>query len=82
MLPITLADVIRARRILAPILQPTPLQRHPLLEESIGGASRSVHQIGGSLSSLTTCCTSMRAVARNSSTTGLSKVNASPASAL
>lgn len=36
--PITLADVLRARRILAPILTPTPLQRHPLLEEQVGSA--------------------------------------------
>ncbi len=34
--PITLADVKRARKVISPILQPTPLVSHPLLSERLG----------------------------------------------
>jgi threonine dehydratase len=34
--PPTLADVYRARALLAPVLRPTPLARHPLLDEALG----------------------------------------------
>jgi threonine dehydratase len=36
MFPITLADVVRARQVLAPWLPSTPLQRHPLLDAELG----------------------------------------------
>jgi threonine dehydratase len=34
--PPTLADVYRARALLAAVLRPTPLARHPLLDEALG----------------------------------------------
>jgi len=34
--PPTLTDVYRARALLAPLLRPTPLARHPLLDEALG----------------------------------------------